>query len=310
VGNSYDTVNSPSAAVGSSVAAVQGVHHGEAHSLAQYGTGTATAVPPSHVGRSGSPKNNDLRSEQQRDPVIGHMGFLVPNGQQVAIFGGSSTGVHFLNQADQQLQTVFHQPEPFPNAIYRLYLHNTWMVGPRVPLPSLRQSIVSQLPDGCEHIIGQAIDCWTPIYPIVHKQSTLESLQAILQDPSNADICSLYQILLLIALGMFEAAATEDSRTLGFPNAIAAPEVFYDISQKLVDIVCETTGLAALQGLQLAQIYLQMSARHGLASHLGGTATRMAQSLGLHRHSHRFRFDILETELRRRVWWCQYAIDT
>ena len=35
----------------------------------------------------------------------------------------------------------------------------------------------------------------------------------------------------------------------------------------------------------------------------------MAQNLGLQRHLNRFTFDHLETELKRRVWWCQYALD-
>ncbi|WZH49521.1 fungal-specific transcription factor domain-containing protein [Fusarium acuminatum] len=42
---------------------------------------------------------------------------------------------------------------------------------------------------------------------------------------------------------------------------------------------------------------------------ISGLATRLAQTLGLHRHSDRFKFDPLETELRRRAWWCQYSLD-
>ncbi|KAI2816563.1 transcriptional regulator family: Fungal Specific TF [Aspergillus niger] len=46
-----------------------------------------------------------------------------------------------------------------------------------------------------------------------------------------------------------------------------------------------------------------------LSNKKAGQAVRLAQSLGLHRHSRRFRFCAGEMELRKRMWWCVYAVD-
>ncbi|KAI1033931.1 hypothetical protein LB503_010949 [Fusarium chuoi] len=81
------------------------------------------------------------------------------------------------------------------------------------------------------------------------------------------------------------------------------------ISTTLLERVIGQTCLQSLQGLVITQLYVQLSGRYSTASHISGLATRMAQTLGLHRHSDRFKFDPLETELRRRAWWCQYSLD-
>ncbi|CAH0045297.1 unnamed protein product [Clonostachys solani] len=81
------------------------------------------------------------------------------------------------------------------------------------------------------------------------------------------------------------------------------------MSALILEHILDRPCLQTLQGLEMTQIYLQLTSRYTLASHISGVATRLAQNLGLHRHSNRFKFDPLETELRRRVWWCQYTLD-
>ncbi|KAI1033932.1 hypothetical protein LB503_010948 [Fusarium chuoi] len=61
-----------------------------------------------------------------KEPVIGHMGRLVTDDRQVPMFGGSTTGVHFISQAEQQLQLLHMHKDALPSCAYGLYLHNPW----------------------------------------------------------------------------------------------------------------------------------------------------------------------------------------
>ncbi|OJD35244.1 transcriptional activator protein [Diplodia corticola] len=243
------------------------------------------------------------------EPVIGHMGRLVLNDQQVPMFAGSSTGVHFISQAEQKLQMLNIHPESLPSRVYSLYLNSVCNAPPTDPSPHLAASFIAHFPPNAEHIISNAIDQWTPLYPIVHKQSTLAAFRSLLQTPNTGDhLCTIYQTLILLALG---SVGSPCSNPTPHPHHfLCSSDPYYALSTALTANLLEHRPcLPALQALVLAQIYLQLSARYPAASHLCGTAVRLAQTLGLHRHSARFKFDAPTTEARRRAWWCVYALD-
>lgn len=251
-----------------------------------------------------------------KDPVIGHMGRLVSDDRQQAslttVFGGSTTGVHFISQAEQLLQMSQTHKDALPGSAYGLYLDSSW-ASSTLDSPSPEVSnVIQQLPDDSLIIVGKAIDMWTPLYPIIHKPTLMETTERILQTRVVADgsvnFIILYQILTLLALGSVAGHARGCLCT--HPNLLCLSERFYSQSASLLDHVMNNPCLQSLQALVLVQLYLQVSGRYSRASHLSGVATRIAQTLGLHRHSQRFKFDPLETELRRRAWWCQYSLDT
>lgn len=247
------------------------------------------------------------------EPVIGHMGRLVSDGRNVAMFAGSSTGVHFVSQAEQQLQMQRMHTDAFPSSLYSLHLHDIWGTSSLQSLDSgFIAAIIGQLPLNAASILERTIDEWTPIYPVVHKPTMLESFHRLshiersVQPETTHTVVVLYQVLALLALGTVGLAGDCVHDHYHF---LCQSDRYYRLSTTILDKVLERPSLQTLQGLEMIQIYLQISSRYDIASNMGGTATRLAQRLGLHRHSHRFKFDPLETELRRRAWWCQYALD-
>ncbi|KAH7468082.1 hypothetical protein FOMA001_g14996 [Fusarium oxysporum f. sp. matthiolae] len=194
-----------------------------------------------------SSSGHQTSTTQVNEPVIGHMGRLVADDRQAPMFGGSTTGVHFISQAEQQLQLLHMHKDALPSCAYGLYLHSPWGASVHSSASPV-VDIIAQLPPNTIEIVEATIDRWTPLYPIVHKSSTIDAIHGLLssyQSPGY-DVVILYQTLALLALGM--SGQKRDS-------------------------------------------------------------TRLAQTLGLHRHSDRFKFDPLETEVRRRAWCCQYSLD-
>lgn len=242
-----------------------------------------------------------------KEPVIGHMGRLVADDRQAPMFGGSTTGVHFISQAEQQLQLLHMHKDALPSCAYGLYLHNPWGASVHSSASPVA-GIVAQLPPNTIEIVEATIDRWTPLYPIVHKSSTVEAIQGLIRlcQSSGFDIIILYQTVTLLALGL---VGQQGDCVQQHNHFICASESYYMISTTLLDRVIGQPCLQSLQCLVITQIYAQLSGRYSTASHVSGLATRLAPTLGLHRHSDRFKFDPLETELRRRAWWCQYSLD-
>jgi transcription factor-like protein len=250
-------------------------------------------------------------SKPSTEPIVGHMGRLVTDDQGVAMFAGSTTGVHFVSQAEQQVQMLRLDAAKFPSSIYSLHLHDLWGFTSQRPSDhDMVRAIMAGLPLNAEDVLTAAINRWTPICPIVHAKTTLDAFRELMDMTiplNDISVAVLHQILGLLALGSIGSGGLCDKQHFHF---LCLSETHYAASTAILDKVLERPCLQTLQALEIMQVYLQVSSRYTMASHLGGIATRLAQSLGLHRHSQRFRFDPLETELRRRVWWCQYSLDT
>lgn len=272
--------------------------------------GSPSTYNSNAVGTSAATAANVGATKTPQEPVIGHMGRLVSDDRQVAMFAGSSTGVHFIHQAEQQLQMQHMHDETLPAPAYGLYLHDIWGTTGQNVQDGLIASMVQQLPEDTQSILEGTIDRWTPLYPVVHKPSVLEAYSMLISGRSggeNLEAIFLYQIVAILSLGTLSQAG---SCTLHHFHCLCQSDIYYKMSTTLLDRVLDKPCLQSLQGLVLIQIYLQLSTRYSVASQMGGVATRIGQNLGLHRHSDRFKFDPLESELRRRVWWCQYALDT
>ncbi|KAL5590090.1 hypothetical protein FOVSG1_011957 [Fusarium oxysporum f. sp. vasinfectum] len=266
-----------------------------------------TSSSSSHQMSTAQVPSQHVPLNPMKEPVIGHMGRLVADDRQAPMFGGSTTGVHFISQAEQQLQLLHMHKDALPSCAYGLYLHSPWGASVHSS-PSPVLDIIAQLPPNTIEIVEATIDRWTPLYPIVHKSSTIDAIHGLLssyQSPGY-DVVILYQTLALLALGMIGQKRDCIQQHNHF---LCASEPFYMISTTLLERAIGQPCLQSLQGLVITQIYVQLSGRYSTASHISGLATRLAQTLGLHRHSDRFKFDPLETELRRRAWWCQYSLD-
>uniref|UniRef100_A0A0D2Y6K2 Transcription factor domain-containing protein n=1 Tax=Fusarium oxysporum (strain Fo5176) TaxID=660025 RepID=A0A0D2Y6K2_FUSOF len=140
--------------------------------------GTILPTAPSSSGHQTS-------TAQVNEPVIGHMGRLVADGRQAPMFGGSTTGVHFISQAEQQLQLLHMHKDALPSCAYGLYLHSPWEASVHSPASPV-VDIIAQLPPNTIEIVEATIDRWTPLYPIVHKSSTIDAIHGLLSSFSSA----------------------------------------------------------------------------------------------------------------------------
>ncbi|KAF9884993.1 hypothetical protein FE257_000816 [Aspergillus nanangensis] len=154
------------------------------------------------------------------------------------------------------------------------------------------------------HQLVKFFHVWSSIWPILMKKQLLDSFHRIFDrieqgdtHLSGEDVTSLRQIFLLLSITSCHDHAHDDSR------------MYYDCAFKCAHLCPQTGDLSELQSILLTSLYLQLTRQHAPWIGISGQAVRLAQSLGLHRHSRRFKFCAGEVELRKRIWWCVYAVD-
>lgn len=248
------------------------------------------------------------------DPVIKHLGRLVSTDFGVDRFAGTTTGVHFIHSAEQKYQHQFNTVEVFPQCVFRLHL---------LPQPKSLRNLPNPQPRGFSQSLGlvktrshyshrldRFFRRWGNICPILSPRQMYQGFHNIMvffeansQPKPDVDMSNLHQLYLVLAI---DAWAESDDGGDTLPTEATH---YFELSRQTEAITSEKGDLSSLQSLILTSIYFQLSGQHSFLSQISGAAVRLAQSLGLHRHTRRFRFSAGESEMRNRAWWCVYILD-
>ncbi|OJJ76899.1 hypothetical protein ASPBRDRAFT_140273 [Aspergillus brasiliensis CBS 101740] len=252
-------------------------------------------------------------AKQQDQPVIKHLGRLVPLTASVDRFAGSTTGIYFIHCAETVYKSLFDSDKSFPDVVNRLHLVGACpeYSEPRHLLNpiDLTRPLHYMLEDTrafylCK--LTQFFESWSSVWPMLMKKQFLSSFHRIFDlvethDPnlSASDFVILRQIFLVLSITAWQNRSSKESHSYYIKSLecgrLTAPSGSED--------------LPGLQSLLLTCLYLQLTRKHEEWIRTSGQVVRLAQSLGLHRHSRRFRFCAGEIELRKRIWWCVYAVD-
>lgn len=112
----------------------------------------------------------------------------------------------------------------------------------------------------------------------------------------------LFQLCIILLLNRASASASTESRN-------DYDTTYLRLVRTMVPRLIGKGDMPSLQALSLFSLYLQATGQILLMAQLNGILVRLAQSLGLHRHSRRFKFVEGQVEMRKRVWWWVYMYD-
>ncbi|CAK41916.1 hypothetical protein M747DRAFT_271648 [Aspergillus niger ATCC 13496] len=209
--------------------------------------------------------------------------------------------------------SLFNHEEGFPDVVNRLHL-----LGPGPEYSQTRHLSKSSNISRPPHFLLENTRAfylrgvtdfskfWSSIWPIFMEKQFLSAFHRVFDlvethDPnlSPSDYVILRQIFLVLSITAWQNRSPTECNSY-YLNALECSRL---------TTASENEGLAGLQSLLLTCLYLQLTRKHEEWIQTAGQAVRLAQSLGLHRHSRRFRFCAGEMELRKRMWWCVYAVD-
>lgn len=253
--------------------------------------------------------------------IIKHMGRLVPDSVGGERFAGSTSAVHFVLSVQQALQSRRIYQLPFPESCFCIHLMEPFgssteildTAGLDTALPGfVLQDPRQYFPLSAAYYSQQVdlfADGWGSFCPILATSDISNFLQSILDGAVSASRGSideqmslLFQLCIILLLNRATASASTESRD-------DYDTTYLRLVRTMVPRLIGKGDMPSLQALSLFSLYLQATGQILLMAQLNGILVRLAQSLGLHRHSRRFKFVEGQVEMRKRVWWWVYMYD-
>lgn len=119
----------------------------------------------------------------------------------------------------------------------------------------------------------------------------------------ESDGFALFVLYMVYAIGALNLRLTEDYRD-------TSPEQFYVFAMQHVSSVREASSIHNLEATVLLILYhLRSESRNGLW-HLTGLAMRTVTDIGLHRAASTHGLPAFETQMRRRLFWSVYSLES
>ena len=271
--------------------------------------GNRQYAPQTHVEASQTP--------QQSDHVIKHLGRLVYTTSGVDRFAGSTTGVHFIHSAEQKYLQISKTATVFQDNVYSLHV-----LPQPMSLYSQDQYCSNKIEDMLPFLgLGEARSHYLPklerfflrwgsTYPVLSPRQFYNAIHQILdqghksiQQMTDGDLSSLHQLHLILAINAWDDPGTADD------HSTDNSQYYFKLARQTYTRAVERGDLSTLQSLLLTSLFFQLSGQHSSFVQTSGATVRLAQSLGLHRHTRRFKFCAGEIETRNRIWWAVYRLD-
>ncbi|KAH8885971.1 hypothetical protein GQ53DRAFT_809853 [Thozetella sp. PMI_491] len=272
-----------------------------------------------------SPEGNDghartgLVAPPPSGLLIKHMGRLVQDSLGVSRFAGSTTGVHFVLSVQQTLRSKMLAMENFPESIFTLHLvpctsHHLLTRDSTMAMGTATPGLASRFSHPLSYYLKQIrlfSTCWSCICPVVVTGDLSRHLAAALDrahrgmppriEEDNLMFCQIALITLINSITVIP----------GSPLSISDQDShnYMTVVNSVLPQLMIRGDLLSLQALVLLSLYIQFTGRHQSMAHINGILVQLGQSLGLQRHTRRFKFSAGENEIRRRIWWWIYLFD-
>ena len=145
--------------------------------------------------------------------------------------------------------------------------------------------------------------------PIVHRSTLMHNLEILYSDPTfTAPPYLIYQLNIIFAHSCqaFLPIVRKSNNT-----ALTTHEIYYRRALSFFEDLFKTVHIGNIQALLLTLVYLHGLAKTGSLWHLNRTISALAMEMGLHRgdSSSAQKFNPLDREMRRRVFWCCLSMD-
>lgn len=265
-------------------------------------------------------EGSEAESSFRSASVIKHMGRMVHDQANTGRFAGSTTGVHFVASMEELCRRACPDLKPFPEACFRMYLtervvsdavassgQSTWGSS------SMPQSLSALFDRPAEYyvsILDRLNDIWLAFCPIVVRSAFAADVKdaiASLRRGVALDGNTLPTVHILLTVMLIDRHVYGHERADQHDPSL--DRLYLVMARELQHLLFARGDLPCLQSLALFSFYLLITNTTCQLMHMSGALVRLAHSLGMHRHSRRFRFTDGVVELRKRIWWWIYSFD-
>lgn len=277
---------------------------------------------PGKEVESGQPSSED----EARPSHTSEIGTLKKLPNQGTAWLGSSSGVYFVNTVRRAFSAAFapNSSNDVPASEDILtgedgdgYNYN----GPLTTGPSATDQIprffaaaLGRPPERkmAMELVTRFFEAWHPLFPFLHGPSFLKDLESLYRQSSNPidshtsstspDVRKAITFQLVINI------ASLDRNDIQLPEESRIKSTA-DVA-RVAGLIALDHGLATIQALLAANLYLvaTMAIRH--ASTVSGIIVKLIYHAGLHRCPLRYaQLSLEDCEIRKRIFWSAYALD-
>jgi Fungal specific transcription factor domain len=144
---------------------------------------------------------------------------------------------------------------------------------------------------------------WAPLLPILHHPTFLRVYEQYVAasdaEKWNTDKQAVAQLFLIFDIAALSSTARVEHYTTSHESQW----------RKAMHSVSSTASISTLQCHVLAQLFYLLKADYIHGARHRAIAVSMCHQLGLHHSQKYYAMNCLDLETRKRVLWCQYALD-
>lgn len=258
-------------------------------------------------------------SESLREPdidtseAIDAVGSLSINESGQTKFFGTTANAWYLLQNEEGREDQAEDSQiPLPSDVPWLYHTFPFSATNSQSIIDVRESLLASLPDATKArrltrlYYRHAAWMYTPI-PETEFYQTIFS--RVYEQPPSADVEIIDSHRLAVLFLVFALGTLLD---LDLPSLNSEATTYYQLGRAALslDSILESQSIPAIQALLLMSHYMFLSFIEGPRWALMGLAVKIAQSVGLHRDSEKWKLDPEEAFRRRSLMWELYTYDS
>jgi hypothetical protein len=250
---------------------------------------------------------------------------MVCDKDGIGRFAGIATGAHFLKTFEVIRSIYPHVGNPIPDPCYSLFLASPTLQPSRTDTPgvdwgvspiyeeatwssSVQYFVRNCLSDYIEQL-NIFIQNWEAFCPIVVPEELKEDVSRLFIESASHSLPTDTRYATLMTITMVYAINALYNFNQEHPIQISERVCYISMARQLKPSAISHGCIKSLQALSLLAFYGQITGQKTCLREHSGGLVRIAQSLGLHRHSRRFQMTVGENELRKRLWWWIYGFE-
>ncbi|KAI9679830.1 MAG: hypothetical protein M1817_004844 [Caeruleum heppii] len=278
---------------------------------------TGAQSAPSGISTSKPDLMNNSGQDAMLESMVEATGQLELDDQGHWDFHGHSSGLIFLRRMRDQFGEIFGLEGGLPPRPKRRPMSHIFD-SPRSSTASpmeIHASITADLPskDVAQQLVSNTLEDACALMRFVHRPSFDVMFDRIYDlppdgygDEENRFLPLLYAVL---AVGtLFAKTEQSELDRSGYENAIDQGYKYFSACRSMMDVT-DCRDLTSLMAIIFMIIFLQSSAKLSTCYSYVGIALRASLRMGLHR-SIANKFNPIELEIRRRVFWMIRKMDT
>jgi len=247
-----------------------------------------------HLAGQGMPMAKDDCFEVQQTP------YLNDDDKAGSYFSGTSSTRNFIHTFNERARES-------GQSVVNIDTSLLMAIKTTLPIDSTKRSLTDTAADAvppreiADHLVNVFFQEWAPLFPVLHRSTFLSMYERLMcENDGVADLTEIAQLYLVFGIAALSSGKQVTVEIDSFESKWKAAAT----------AISANSCVATLQTLILAQLYCVQQGDFISLLTYKGQSTTLSARLGLHQSQKRFALDTMTGEVRKRVFWTLFTLDS